>query len=120
MGAVVLGAVWAARPSPSAAGQAPPITLEPNLTIGVEDGDEKLMFGRIVRVDVDGRGHIYVLDFRFRRISVFDNNGSLLRQISVPEGQGPGGDEPRRNSRDPRRNALCQRYAESDRLWTGR
>jgi hypothetical protein len=90
MGAVVLvGAVWAARPSPSAAGQAPPITLEPNLTIGVEDGDEKLMFGRIVRVDVDGRGHIYVLDYRFRRISVFDDNGSLLRQIAVPEGQGP-------------------------------
>jgi hypothetical protein len=89
MGAVVLGAVWAARPSPSASGQAPPITLEPNLTIGVEDGDEKLMFGRIVRVDIDGRGNIYVLDFKFRRISVFDNRGSLLRQIAVPEGQGP-------------------------------
>lgn len=45
MGVVVGVAVWAARPSPSGAGQVPPVTLSPNLTIGVEDGDEKLMFG---------------------------------------------------------------------------
>jgi hypothetical protein len=89
MGVVVAVAVWAARPSPSAAEQAPPVTLRANLAIGIEDGDEKLMFGRIVRVDVDGRGNIYVLDFKFRRISVFDNKGNLLRQIAVPEGQGP-------------------------------
>ena len=88
-GAVVLGAVSAVRLSPSAAGQAPPVTLESNLIIGVEDGDEKWMFGRIVRVDVDGRGNIYVLDFKFRRISVFDSQGNLIRQIAVPEGQGP-------------------------------
>jgi len=89
MAAIVMAAGRAARPSPSAAAQAPPVTLESNLSIGVEDGDEKLMFGRIVRVDVDGRGNIYVLDFKFRRISVFDNKGILLRQIAVPEGQGP-------------------------------
>ncbi len=89
MGAIVLGAVWAARPSPSAVGQAPPVTLKPDLILGVEDGDENLMFGRIVRVDVDGRGNIYVLDFKFRRISVFDSQGRLIRQIAVPEGQGP-------------------------------
>ncbi|MGZ5453854.1 MAG: 6-bladed beta-propeller [Candidatus Aminicenantales bacterium] len=71
------------------AGQAPSVTLSPNLTIGVEDGDEKLMFGQIVRVDVDGRGNIYVLDYKFRRVSVFDSKGNLLRQIAVPEGQGP-------------------------------
>ena len=81
--------VWAARPSPPATGQVPQVTLSPNLTLGVEDGDEKLMFGRIIDVDVDGRGNIYVLDYKFRRASVFDSQGSLLRQISVPEGQGP-------------------------------
>lgn len=89
MAIVVVTAVWAARPPVPAAGPMPPVMLKPNLTIGVEDGDEKLMFGRIVRVDVDGHGNIYVLDFRFRRISVFDDKGNLLRQIAVPEGQGP-------------------------------
>ena len=29
------------------------------------------MFGEIVRVDVDGRGNIYVLDYKFRRVGVF-------------------------------------------------
>ncbi|MBE3041833.1 hypothetical protein IMZ48_04480 [Candidatus Bathyarchaeota archaeon] len=82
-------AVWAARPSPSGAGQVPPVALSPNLTIGVEDGDEKLMFGWIRYIDVDGRGNIYILDLKFRRVSMFDSEGNLLRQIAVPEGQGP-------------------------------
>jgi hypothetical protein len=87
---MVLSAIAAptARLSP-AAGQAPTVSLKPDLTIGVDEGDEKLMFGWIVRVDVDGRGNIYVLDYKFRRVSVFDSRGDLLRQIAVPEGQGP-------------------------------
>ncbi|MGZ5439781.1 MAG: 6-bladed beta-propeller, partial [Candidatus Aminicenantales bacterium] len=89
MGFVFVAAAWADRPMAPSAGQVPPVTLSPNLTIGVEDGDEKLMFGQIVRVDVDGRGNIYVLDYKFRRVSVFDSKGNLLRQIAVPEGQGP-------------------------------
>jgi hypothetical protein len=89
VGFVLTAAGWAARPSAPAAGQVPPVTLSPNLTIGVEDGDEKLMFGRIVDLDVDGRGNIYVLDYKFRRVSVFGSQGNLLRQIAVPEGQGP-------------------------------
>ncbi|MCK7500716.1 MAG: hypothetical protein MZW92_68770 [Comamonadaceae bacterium] len=47
------------------------------------------MFGMIVRVDVDGRGNIYILDYKFSRVGVFDSKGDLLRQIAVPEGQGP-------------------------------
>ncbi len=82
-------AVWAARVSASGPGQIPPVTLSPNLTIGVEEGDEELMFGMIVRVDVDGRGNIYVLDYKFSRVAVFDSKGNPLRQIAVPEGQGP-------------------------------
>jgi len=89
IGFVFVATAWAYRPLAPSAGQAPPVTLEPNLTIGVEDGDEKLMFGRIIRIDVDSRGNIYVLDGKFRRVSVFDSNGNLLRQIAVPEGQGP-------------------------------
>ncbi len=88
-GIALVAAVWAARPMAPPSGQVPPATLSPNLTLGIEDGDEKLMFGHISRADVDGRGNIYVLDYKFRRVSVFDSQGSLLRQIAVPEGQGP-------------------------------
>jgi hypothetical protein len=65
------------------------VTLKPDLTIGVEDGDENLMFGEIIRIDIDGKGNIYVLDYKFRKIAVFDRDGKLLRTIAVPEGQGP-------------------------------
>ena len=81
-------AASAARPSP-AAGQAPSISLKSDLTIGVEDGDENLMFGEIIRIDIDGKGNIYVLDYKFRKIAVFEKDGKLLRTITVPEGQGP-------------------------------
>ncbi len=77
-----------ARPAP-AAGQAPLVSLKPDLTIGVEDGDENLMFGSISRIDIDGKGNIYVLDYKFRKIGVFDKDGRFLRAIAVPQGQGP-------------------------------
>ncbi len=89
MGIITLTGAWAAFLPPAAPGQVPPATLSPNLTIGVDDGDEKLMFGMIVRVDVDGRGDIYILDYKFSRVGVFDSKGHFLRQIAVPEGQGP-------------------------------
>jgi len=89
IGIAVVAAVCFARPASSSRGQVPPGSLSPNLTIGVDEGDERLMFGWIVRVDVDDRGNIYILDYKFRRVSVFDSKGNLLRQIAVPEGQGP-------------------------------
>lgn len=89
MGIVVMAVFWTARASASTPGQVPQLTLSPTLTIGVEEGDEKLMFGMIVRVDVDGRGNIYILDYKFSRVGVFDSKGDLLRHIAVPEGQGP-------------------------------
>ncbi|MDH4197952.1 MAG: 6-bladed beta-propeller [Candidatus Aminicenantes bacterium] len=72
-----------------AAGPAPSVTLKPDLTIGVEEGDENLMFGAIVRIDLDGRGNIYVLDYKYRKISVFGADGKFLRAITVAAGQGP-------------------------------
>ncbi len=75
--------------SPSTSGQASPITLTPDLSIGVEDGDENFMFGSISRIDIDGAGNIYVLDYRYRTIRVFDGNGMFLRKVEVPAGQGP-------------------------------
>jgi len=89
MGIVAGAAIWTTGAWASAPGQIPQVTLSPNLTIGVEEGDETLMFGMIVRVDVDGRGNIYILDYKFSRVGVFDSEGNLLRQIAVPEGQGP-------------------------------
>jgi hypothetical protein len=81
-------AALTARPS-SPGAQAPAVTLKTDLTIGVEDGDENLMFGEVIRIDIDGKGNIYVLDYKFRKIAVFDKDGKLLRIIAVPEGQGP-------------------------------
>jgi 6-bladed beta-propeller len=83
---------WADRPAgprAAASGQTPPLALKPDLAIGVEDGDENLMFGQISRVDLDGRGNIYILDFKFRKIVVCDAAGKFLRVIAVPAGQGP-------------------------------
>jgi hypothetical protein len=79
----------AACPPERPAGQAPPVTLKADLTIGIEDGDESLMFGQISRVGLDAKGNIYVLDHKFRKITVFDREGKLLRTIAVPAGQGP-------------------------------
>lgn len=89
MGLVAGATILAARASALAPVQIPQVTLSPNLTIGVEEGDEKRMLGIIVRVDVDGRGNVYILDYKFSRVGVFDSKGNPLRQIAVPEGQGP-------------------------------
>lgn len=86
--ALLGSAALTVRPSPTAI-QAPLVSLKPDLTIGVEDGDENLMFGSIIRIDIDGKGNIYVLDYKFRKVAVFDKDGKLLRTIAVPEGQGP-------------------------------
>jgi len=86
---LIAWAGWAARPAAATAGQTSPLSLKPDLSIGVEDGDENLMFGEIVRVDLDAKGNIYVLDYKFRKIVVCDRDGKLLRTIAVPAGQGP-------------------------------
>ncbi|MFC2166871.1 6-bladed beta-propeller [Acidobacteriota bacterium] len=69
--------------------QALNLTLEQDLSIGVEDGDENFIFGNISRIALDGRGNIYVLDYKFHVIRIFDKDGAFLRAIDVPSGQGP-------------------------------
>ncbi|MGQ9801989.1 MAG: 6-bladed beta-propeller [Candidatus Saccharicenans sp.] len=61
----------------------------PELTIGQETGDESPMFGLISYVDTDARGNIYAVDFKNRQVKVFDQSGKFLRQIDIPQGQGP-------------------------------
>jgi hypothetical protein len=72
----------ATRTSP-AAGQAPSVTLQPDLSIGVEDGDENLMFGSISRIDIDGKGNIYILDYKFRKVVMCGPDGQFLRSFLV-------------------------------------
>lgn len=71
------------------AGQTPRITLKPDLVIGAAEGNENFVLGSISRIDLDGAGNIYVLDYKDRLIRIFKSDGSFLRNISVPAGQGP-------------------------------
>jgi len=70
-------------------GPQPAIDLKPDLTIGVEDGSENLMFGGISRIALDGRNDIFILDYKLRKVGVFDQNGQYVRTIKIPAGQGP-------------------------------
>jgi hypothetical protein len=65
------------------------LILKPDLSIGIEDGDENYIFGDISRISLDGAGNIYVLDYKYRVIRIFNGEGSWIRSIAVPSGQGP-------------------------------
>ena len=55
--------------------------------VGGEDGD--LIFGRIVDVDMDEAGNVYVLDNQLCRVCVFSPDGEHTGDLSR-EGEGPG------------------------------
>jgi len=69
--------------------QALNLTLEQDLSIGVDDGDENYIFGQITRIALDGAGNIFVLDYKYHVVRVFDKDGAFKRTIDVPSGQGP-------------------------------
>lgn len=64
--------------------------LKEDLSIGVEDGDENLIFERISSVRLDSSGHIYILDWKKNSIVKFDPAGKFLASINLKQGQGPG------------------------------
>lgn len=66
------------------------LVLKEDLSIGVEDGDENLIFERISSIRLDGGGNIYVLDWRKKSIVKFDPTGKFLASIALKRGQGPG------------------------------
>ena len=65
------------------------IQLIPDLRIGIDEGDENLMFGGISDIALDSEENIYVLDWRNLQIRKFDPQGSFLSSITLEKGQGP-------------------------------
>jgi hypothetical protein len=83
----VLNAFAAVNPAPIQKDSSP--RLKADLTIGVEEGDENLIFGSITRIDLDKDGRIYMLDYKNAKVRIFDPTGKFLKAFSIPAGQGP-------------------------------
>ena len=66
-----------------------PMELVEELSIGVLDGDEVYMFGRIGAVAPDGRGGVYVFDGLVPALRHYDAEGRHVRTLGG-EGEGPG------------------------------
>lgn len=66
------------------------LSLQEDLSIGVDEGDENLIFGWISSICLDSDDNIYILDPRMWRIGQFDSHGDFLENITIPEGEGPG------------------------------
>ncbi len=64
-------------------------SLEEELTIENEEGEEGFMFQNILNLVVDEEENIYVCDTKAAHIIVFNKNGDFLRTIGK-KGQGPG------------------------------
>ncbi len=65
------------------------LLLVPDLLIGVEEGEEALMFSGISALSVDSAGNIHVVDGGSSTIRVFGPDGTFLRRFGGP-GAGPG------------------------------
>jgi hypothetical protein len=64
-------------------------TLQEDLAIGVETGDENVMFAEVADIGLDAAGNIFILDWSNSRIQKFDAAGKFLRSIVLKQGQGP-------------------------------
>ena len=65
------------------------VTLNPDLTVGLIEGDSTYLFGDIWTVAVDPLGRVYVGDRIGATVRVYDPTGQFLVQIAR-EGGGPG------------------------------
>ncbi len=65
------------------------VAPQPVLSVGVLEGPDELMFGRVASAALDGAGHLVVADGQSNEIRVFDRGGSHLRTFGGA-GEGPG------------------------------
>ena len=65
------------------------LVFKEDLSIGVKEGDENLMFGERVYCNADDAGRIYVTDWDRKRIQKFGPDGKYLLSMGR-KGQGPG------------------------------
>lgn len=63
------------------------VTLRELWRVGGPERDE--FFGLVPRVETDAQGNVYILDSQLCRVSVYDQDGRLLRTL-FSEGEGPG------------------------------
>lgn len=84
-------ATTACAAGPDAAGTdaAEVVTIDPDFTIGLVDGDSAYLFGAIVSVAADDDGRLYVGDRIGATIRAYDGDGRYLKQIARA-GEGPG------------------------------
>ncbi len=66
-----------------------PREMVEELSIGVLDGPEELIFGSVVSLAVDGDGGIYAFDNQVPSLRYFDATGAYVRNLGR-EGGGPG------------------------------
>ena len=64
-------------------------TLEEDLSIGVESGDERYVFADVGNIALDSDENIYILDGMNFRIQKFDNEGNFLMSLEIKKGGGP-------------------------------
>lgn len=76
------------RPNPSG-GVEWEISFREDMTVGVKEGDENYMFGRLWYFNVDAEGNIYAVDWDRKWIQKYGPEGKHLLTIGR-HGQGPG------------------------------
>lgn len=64
-------------------------TLEEDLSIGVESGDEQYVFAGVDNIALDSEENIYILDGMNFRIQKFDKDGNFLMSLEIKKGEGP-------------------------------
>ena len=66
-----------------------PATVIEDLAIGVLEGADELMFGRILEMAADAEGGIYVFDMQVPALRYYDSTGQYVRTLGG-NGSGPG------------------------------
>lgn len=65
------------------------LSLQEELSIGVESGAEHEMFAEIGDVSLDSEENIYILDGKEGKVHKYDTNGNFLQSLGIKRGEGP-------------------------------